>query len=453
MLKIYNVLVSGVTDDSRKVEKDFLFVAHAGVKLDGHDFIHEAVKKGAKVIVGEVDPKNLKLPAKVIYKRVKNSKKELGELASLWYGHPSKKLKIIGVTGTDGKTTTASLIYWILKSAGKETGLVSTVSAQIGEVEYDTGFHVTNPEPLALHDFLSQMVKGGCEYAVLEVTSHGIDQERIAGIDFDIGVLTNITHEHLDYHGSFEKYRETKLKFLKSVKKVVLNKDDASFGYLSSILKDKEILSFSEESAVKGLLPGAYNDANAAAAAVVCGILGVQKEIISEAIGAFELPPGRLEKIENNLGLNIYVDFAHTPNALEKVLEYLSKEKKGKLIVVFGSAGERDVQKRPMMGEVAGRLADLSIVTAEDPRSERVEVISAQITEGIKMSKGEFLVIPERGEAISYAIQRAAENNDTVVICGKGHEKSMAYGEVEYPWSDQEAARVAFSGGVKKIER
>lgn len=453
MLKIYNADVSGITDDSRKVEKNFLFVAHSGIKHDGHLFIPEAIKKGARVIVGEVSVKTLKIPSEVIYKQVKNSKKELGELASLWYGHPSKKLKMIGVTGTDGKTTTSSLIYWILKASGKKVGLVSTVSAQIGEVEYDTGFHVTNPEPIALQDFLSQMVKEGCEYAVLEVTSHGIDQERIAGIDFDIGVLTNITHEHLDYHGSFEKYRDTKLKFLKSVKKVVLNKDDDSFGYLSTMLKDKEVFSFSEENPFKGLLPGGYNDSNAAAAAVVCGILGVQKEVITEAIGAFELPPGRLERIENNLGLNIFVDFAHTPNALERVLEYLSKEKKGKLIVVFGSAGERDAQKRPMMGEVAGRFSDLAIITAEDPRSEKVEKISAQISEGVKISKGEFLIIPERGEAISYAIQKVAEDGDTIVVCGKGHEKSMAYGEVEYPWSDQEAVRVALTGGVSKIER
>lgn len=452
MLKIYNANVLGITDDSRKVKKDFLFIARPGIKHDGDDFIFDAIRKGAKVIVGEVSPNSLNLPAGVIYKQVKSAKKALGEIASLWYGEPSKKLKIVGVTGTDGKTTTSSLIYWILKSVGKKVGLVSTVSAQIGGKEYDTGFHVTNPEPIALQEFLSQMVKEGCEYAVLEVTSHGIDQERIAGIHFDVGVLTNITHEHLDYHGSFEKYRETKLKFLKLAKKVVLNATDPSFEYFSSKLKGKEVYPYSKESPYEGILPGEYNDLNAAAAASVCGLLGIEKDGVKKAISSFKLPPGRLEEIKNDLGLEIYVDFAHTPNALRKVLEYLVSKKKGKLIAVFGCAGERDHQKRPMMGEISGVLADISILTAEDPRSEKAEEIGAQISEGVKKVKGEFLVIPERGEAIAYAVQRVAKKGDTIVVCGKGHEKSMAYGEVEYPWSDQEAVKEALNGGVKKIE-
>ena len=171
-----------------------------------------------------------------------------------------------------------------------------------------------------------------------------------------------------------------------------------------------------------------------------------------EAISSFRLPPGRLEEVKNDKGLKIYIDFAHTPNALERILNYLSEKKKGKLIVVFGCAGERDAQKRPMMGEIAGRLADLSILTAEDPRHEEVLDIISQISEGVKKSNGGFLAIPERGEAISVALKKASKG-DTVVICGKGHEKSMAYGEIEYPWSDQEAVKLALKGGVKKIKR
>ncbi len=233
---------------------------------------------------------------------------------------------------------------------------------------------------------------------------------------------------------------------------VVLNKDDASFSYVSSKLEDKNIFPYVRNDKVKGVLPGKYNESNAAAAVAATGILGISEAEALKAIASFKMPSGRLEKINKGQDFEIYVDFAHTPNALEEVLTYLSKNKKGKLIAVFGSAGERDAKKRPMMGEISGRLADTSIFTAEDPRSEDVSDIISQIAEGAKKAGGYFIAIPERGEAIAEAI-KLAKKGDTVVICGKGHEKSMAYNGVEYPWSDQEAVAVALEGGVKKIEK
>ncbi len=218
----------GVTADSREVKPDFLFVAVKGLTVDGHDYIEKAIENGATIIVGDQD---LNLEP-VQYIKVADSRVALGEIASAWYGNPSEKLTVIGVTGTDGKTTTSNLIYHILKIAGKKVGMVSTINAHIGNQELDTGFHVTNPDVLDLHKYLKLMVEDGCEYAVLEVTSHGIDQQRIAGVKFDTAVLTNISHEHFDYHKTFENYRDTKLQLFKLAKNCVLNKDDESFEYL-----------------------------------------------------------------------------------------------------------------------------------------------------------------------------------------------------------------------------
>jgi UDP-N-acetylmuramoyl-L-alanyl-D-glutamate--2,6-diaminopimelate ligase len=223
--------VSGITDNSKNVKDGNLFIAVKGIKHDGHNFIEDAIKSGASVIVGEIKPK--RKWSSIAYVQVENSRKVLGIVASNWFGNPSNKLKVIGVTGTDGKTTTASMIYHILNSCGKKAGLVSTVSAKIGDREYDTGFHVTNPDPISLQGFLAKMVEANCKYAIVEVTSHGIDQERISGIEFETAVLTNISNEHLDYHKDFEHYRNTKVKLFKRAKRsVVLNKDDASFDYI-----------------------------------------------------------------------------------------------------------------------------------------------------------------------------------------------------------------------------
>ncbi len=484
----------GITADSRQVGKDYIFVAVRGINFDGHNFIKQAVKSGASVVVCEKVPENTNDATYIV---VADTRKVLGVLAAAWFGYPSRKLKIIGVTGTDGKTTTCHLIYHILATAGMKVGLVSTILAKVGKKEFDTGLHVTNPDPVSLQAFLAKMVESGCEYAVIEVTSHGIDQQRIAGVDFDTAALTNITHDHLDYHKNFDNYRKVKISFLKLAKNtVVLNKDDKSWKVIQKLLPRKTKVFFYSlkgnvdarareiEDTQKGLefniyyeghpakivsnLHGKYNVSNMMAAISVAEIYDIPVQRVVKAIRSFDSPAGRLQEVSLGQSFKVFIDFAHTPNALLNVLTYLRKVTQGRLISVFGCAGERDKSKRREMGKISGKISDISVITAEDPRSEKVTAIINRIASGarsqgaVEISKNlkidnekskYFLKIPERGEAVYYAIRKLAKPGDTVVICGKGHERSMAYGLKEYPWSDEEAAREAFKGRVLRIER
>ena len=333
-------------------------------------------------------------------------------------GFAGRKLKIIGVTGTDGKTTTSHLIYEILKNAGFKVALVSTVAAYIGDEEIDTGFHVTSPEPWLLQPLLKKIEKKGFTHLVLEVTSHGLDQNRFVGVKFYVGVITNITHEHLDYHGTFEKYRAAKMKLLRMAKRPILD-------YAKTKLEVKN-----------PVLAGEYNLYNIGAAEAVVKIFGVRYSVIGEVVKNFAGVPGRMEEIKLGQPFRVIVDFAHTPNALEQVLTTLKAQKKPKaqLILVFGCAGLRDHTKRPMMGEIAKRLADAVIVTAEDPRTEKLDDIFNQITDGDDWFRRE----DDRQKAINLAVGMAGPG-DIVVATGKGHEKSMCFGITEYPWSDREA--------------
>ncbi len=382
--------------------------------------------------------------------------------ANVYYGFPSRKLIVIGVTGTDGKTTTCNLIYSILKAAGKEAGLISTINAIIGDKEYETGFHVTSPDPFSLQRFLRLMVDKGCQYAVLEVTSHALDQNRVWGIHFQVGVVTNVTREHLDYHKTYENYLKTKGLLIKWADKAVLNADDGSFEYLKT-LKEKAVTYSLKNPVVipfKLNLPGEYNISNALAASAAAVCLGINSAAIRKGLENLTDLPGRFEEINEGQDFKVIVDFAHTPNALENVLTEVVKRKSStsRIILVFGCAGLRDTTKRPMMGEISGRLADLSILTAEDPRTEDVNRIIGEIAEGSRRAgameltnrrvseangiKHGFIIETDRKEAIRRAINRARAG-DWVLITGKGHEKSMCFGEVEFPWSDQEEVRQA----------
>ncbi|HUW24305.1 MAG TPA: UDP-N-acetylmuramoyl-L-alanyl-D-glutamate--2,6-diaminopimelate ligase [Patescibacteria group bacterium] len=378
--------------------------------------------------------------------------------ALLRYRFPSRQLKIVGVTGTDGKTTTVSLIYHILKEAGLSVGMVSTVSAKIGEKEIDTGFHVTSPNPQLLQRLLRKMVQSGIKYVVMEVTSHGLDQFRFLGINYEIGVLTNVTHEHLDYHQTFAHYLQTKAKLFARARIAVLNRDDGSFSFLESLVSGKggRLLSYgiSQEAdftprnfPFETPLRGEYNRYNILAAIAAASALGLNKEVVGKAVASFRGIVGRMEEIVSGgraKSFRVMVDFAHTPNALEQVLKTLREDlkKDQRLIVVFGAAGLRDRGKRPMMGKIAGKLADLVVLTAEDPRTEKVVDICNQIAVGCRRVGVEPTIISNRQEAIEFAIKNA-KKGDIVVICGKGHEKSMCFGKKEYPWSDQEAIKKA----------
>lgn len=332
-------------------------------------------------------------------KWLKNLKHLIGAIvATLVYRYPARNLKIIGVTGTDGKTTTVHLIYSILKSAEKRTAFVSSIAAKIGDKEIDTGFHVTTPNPWLLQRLLWQMVNEKIEYVILETTSHGLGQHRLLGCNFQVGVVTNITHEHLDYHKTFKKYLAAKAKLFQGVKIAVLNRDEEHFNYLKRVAKKAKIVSYGidkkadytpESFKFKTKLPGKYNLYNCLAAIAATKALGIKDGIIRKAVGNFSNLPGRLEEISEGQDFQIFVDFAHTPNGLENVLETLKEEKgKGRLIVVFGCAGERDKEKRPIMGEIATKMADLVVLTAEDPRSEDVNDIIAQIVTGCKKAGG-----------------------------------------------------------------
>lgn len=391
----------GLTDDSRKVEKGYIFVAVKGVGQDGHNYIKDAFKNGASLVVGEKDM------GVGNYLRVKDSREALGQLASAWFGNPSGKLKIIGVTGTKGKTTTAHIIHHILNSLGKRVGILSSISVP--------GLHVTSPDVVTLHEFLKKFVDDGDEYAIIEVSSHGIDQKRIAGVHFDVGVLTNIAPEHLDYHKTFKEYKRIKMSFINSSKWKVIAPEDT----------------------LLNLLPGKYNNLNIEAALSAVEKFGISRSSALKALKDFRLPEGRLAEIKNNIGVKIIIDFAHTPDSLDAVLTHLRETTHGKLISVFGCAGERDPRKRFKMGKISAGLSDVSIFTAEDPRSENIFDIISKMSEGARTTGKTFFKIAERGEAIAYALS-ICKKGDTVAILGKGHEKSMAYGDCEHPWSDKE---------------
>jgi len=361
-------------------------------------------------------------------------------LANLWYGFPSHKLKVIGVTGTDGKTTTTHLIAHILKTTGKKISFISTISASVAGQESDIGFHVTTPSPFALQKLLKRSADNNDEYFVLETTSHALDQNRVWGINYEVGVITNITHEHLDYHKTYEEYVKTKLKLLKIAKIGIKNTDK-----IVNIVKQIPNLT-------------KYNKYNYSSAYTVCKELGLSDEIILKALKTFELPKGRLDLVYDK-DFKVIIDFAHTPNGFIQLLPAIRKlylKKGGRLIHVFGSAGLRDFTKRPLMGKASGRSCDLIILTEEDYRTEDPIKICQEIASGledektvkinynqlINCSERSYSVIVNREKAIREAI-KIAKVGDVVVLTGKGHEKSLCRGKTEEPWDEYKAVEKA----------
>lgn len=485
---IPNTQITGIAIDNRKVQPGDLFVAMQGGSADGHDFIADAIQRGAVAVVGAREMAGLAVP----YIRVENPRQVLSYLAAAFYDNPGKKLTVIGVTGTDGKTTTSNLLYHILIAAGLKAGLISTVNAVIGDEVLDTGFHVTTPDAPDVQRYLARMVGAGLTHVVLETTSHGLVQHRVDASQYDIAVVTNITHEHLDQHGSYENYRAAKGRLFElladTVEKPqgnprlgVLNLDDAaSYPYLRSITGSAvsygltpaadfyaeniryepaglrfDVVGFDKLSQqdfrvpVTSNLVGAYNVSNCLAAftAAVSG-LGIAPAIAAQGIAALAGIPGRMERIDLGQLFTAIVDFAHTPNALKVSLEAARQMTQGRLIVAFGSAGLRDREKRCMMAETAAQLADVSILTAEDPRTESLDGILAEMAEGAR-SRGavegaSFYRIADRAAALRFAV-KLARPSDLVIACGKGHEQSMCFGTTEYLWDDRTAMRAALA--------
>ncbi|MBU1085089.1 MAG: Mur ligase family protein [Candidatus Beckwithbacteria bacterium] len=370
-------------------------------------------------------------------------------LANLCYGFPSRKLTIIGITGTSGKTTTSYLIYHLLLKANLKVALISTILCKIGKKEIDIGLHVTNPSPFALQKMLKKIKDKGYTHLVLETTSHGLAQHRCWGINFQYGVLTNIAHEHLDYHKTLKNYQKAKLKLIKKAKVAVINRLDPSY-QLAIKAASGRVIEFDQSCKfISKNLIGSFNQKNISAAVAIAKDLNIPINTIKKAISSFPGVPGRMEVIQTK-PFNIVIDFAHKPDALMAALGSLRKITKGKLISVFGCAGLRDILKRPIMGRISSKLADITILTAEDPRTESVIDINNQIESGFIKSKTNHLYRqPDRQQAINQAIA-LAKPKDTVALFGKSHEKSICFGTIEHPWSEHLAVKKAIKLLSKK---
>jgi UDP-N-acetylmuramoyl-L-alanyl-D-glutamate--2,6-diaminopimelate ligase len=470
--------IEAIAWDSRQVRPGSLFVAYPGVAVDGHDFIPEALANGAAAVVAERQIEGLDLPRVV----VPDGREALAYLSAAWHGYPSRQLVVVGVTGTDGKTTTCNLLYSILVASGCRTGLVTTVNAVIGERVMDTGLHTTTPDAPDVQRYLAEMVAAGIEIAVLEVTSHGLEQHRVAACDFDVAVVTNVTHEHLDIHGSLQAYQRAKAMLFQHLmagqrklgvpKVAVLNADDDSYHYLSPIPADRHLAYGLEGDAdvvatgirrspadtcftvqspqvdfeLRTVLVGDFNLSNVMAATSAALALDLPVVAIQQGIWQVKGVVGRMERVDEGQGFAAIVDFAHTPNALERALEAARVLTDGRVLAVFGCAGERDREKRSWMGEISGRLADVTVMTAEDPRRESLDAILDEMARGAEEAGAvlgcSYFRVPDRAEAIQFAVD-LAHPGDLVIACGKGHEQSMCFGTVETPWSEHEVLRTA----------
>jgi UDP-N-acetylmuramoyl-L-alanyl-D-glutamate--2,6-diaminopimelate ligase len=474
--------ISQIEFDSRLVGPGSLFVALRGGYTDGHRFLQQALQRGAIAAVIESNATDAELTGYRAVVSTVDSRALLARLASNFYSAPSRAMTVVGVTGTDGKTTTSYFIEAMCRHAGRKTGMIGTVAVRIGA---DIDLHEsrqTTPESLHIQHYLAQMRDHGVDLAVVEATSHGLELHRLDGCEFDIGVITNVTHEHLDFHGSIENYRHAKGGLLRRVASArrlgklgiaVINTDDEGARSLEPDAAGCTILHYSTTGAKAAdvraeqivthpagatfvlqtpvgscpatiHLPGAYNVANAIAAASAGVGLGLPLETIAEGIASLRAVPGRMETVSEGQPFAVIVDYAHTPDAIRSVLQEARKLATGRVLVVFGSAGERDVAKRAIQGAVAVTDADFAVFTSEDPRFEDPDAIIAQIAEGAVGAGGrrgvDFDCIEDRRQAIAVALDRAGAG-DVVVLAGKGHEQSMIYGSEKRPWNEAAVAR------------
>lgn len=475
--------IRGIAYDSRRVQPGFLFVAVEGRQTDGHRYIEQAVAAGAAAVVVQ---KAVAVPPPAAWVRVSDSRLALGLLAARFYDFPAEKLKMIGVTGTNGKTTTTHLISAVYRAAGMKTGLIGTINNRIGErvlpVEH------TTPESLDLQRLLAEMVAEKVSVAVMEVSSHALALHRVAGCSFDAGVFTNITRDHLDFHRNFEDYLEAKSLLFRSLGAsgdrrpgvAVVNADDPRARSIIAAtgaqvvtyavnnradVRAEDIritprgVSFAVCSPWGGRrvalkLTGLFNVYNALAAVATGGAMGLPLELI---VGALQEVPGvrgRFELVDRGQDFTVVVDYAHTPDGLENVLQTARQITAGRLITVFGCGGDRDRTKRPIMGEIAGRLSDLPVLTSDNPRTEDPLKIIAEVEEGLVrvLERDRYLVVPDRREAIFRAVA-AAGKGDTVLIAGKGHEDYQIIGTQKYPFDDREEAQRALDRIIRARER
>ena len=479
--------ITAVTYNSADVTPGACFVAIRGKWRDGHSYIAEALTRGASMVVG-MDAAPADFPSDRVYARVADSRRELGALAAALAGRPSERMAVVGVTGTDGKTTTTNLIDAILEAGGVRCGLMSTVDFMVGGKRIQNNSRFTTLEAPEVQSLLAQMADANTACAILETTSSGLALHRVYGVDYDVAVFTNITSEHLELHGTKEAYwrakamlaeaidpNATKAATPKTPKACVLNADDSSYTYLRDFCR-APIVTYAIDApadvraermelradgsrfdvrlpdgsrfTVETPLVASYNVSNCLAAIAVGHLFGVPPERMAHALATFGGVPGRMERIEMGQPFSVVVDYAHTADSLEKVLTVLRPLTRGRLIAVFGSAGDRDRVKRPAMGAVAARLADFSVITDEDPREEDAASILREIAAGAEHEgarEGEqFQCVVGRREGIGAAFARA-QAGDTVLLAGKGHEQSIIIGKEKLPWDDRRVAREALS--------
>ncbi len=453
--------VSALVFDSRKVTEDSLYVAVKGTVADGHSFIASSIEKGAKTIVCEELPENL--DQNITYIKVKDSSKTLGQLASNFYGNPSEKLKLIGVTGTNGKTSVSTLLFDVFKNLGYNSALLSTVEIRVGD-EIIPATHTT-PDVITINQILAKAVESGCEFAFMEVSSHGISQNRTEGLHFKIAGFTNLTHDHLDYHKTFDEYLKTKKRFFDELNDdaiAITNVDDKNGNVMLQNTKAKKkfyalktmadyhgrtlevdfngmLLNFNGKE-FWTTLTGKFNVYNLLLVFGIASELGFQQEEILQAISILKRVSGRFETFKSDGGIFFIVDYAHTPDALENVLDSVNdiRTKNERLITVFGCGGDRDHSKRPEMGNIATKKSTLAIITSDNPRTEDPAVIIKEIEAGVEPQNfSKYTSIPDRREAIKMAI-KFAEPKDIIVVAGKGHENYQEINGVKHHFDDKE---------------
>ena len=484
VFNLNNFEVEGIAYDSRKVKENYIFVAIKGTKYDGHDFINDAIVRGAKCVVVSQRPSII--PSDICEVLVEDTKEALSEVANIYYDFPSKKLNVVGITGTNGKTTTSFIIKEIFKETGMKAGLIGTIFYEIGERKIMSTN--TTPESLDLIEMLSEMLRNECKWAIMEVSSHGIDQKRIEGIDFNTGIFTNIApHEHLDYHKTFKNYLYTKLKFFtkylkessKKEKYAIINIDSNysklfiknceknGIDYITvgkhrnskiklldyKIEKNGNIIEvgienkkFTFESKIIGF-GNIYNLLNGIAFAYAYKI---PFDIVQKAFLNIENVPGRFEFINEGQDFFVIVDYAHTHHALQNLLLSVKSLKPRRIILIFGCGGDRDKSKRPLMGKIGVKMADFVIITSDNPRSEDPLEIIKDIESGIPFYlRRKYAKIPDRRQAIYEGIS-LARSGDCVVIAGKGHEAFQILKDVTIPFDDREEARKAIRDIIEK---
>lgn len=466
--------VQGIAYDSRKVEKDFVFVCIVGYQTDGHQYIESAVEKGATVIVAQEGANVPELPDSVTVVFAENTRKALAQLGAAFYGHPEKQLKVIGITGTNGKTTVTTLVKSILEFEGKNVGLIGTNQNMICSRVLPT--ERTTPESLELFELFSQMVAEDVEYVVMEVSSHSLELYRVYGIEFCVGAFTNLTQDHLDFHGTMENYLAAKEKLFLQSQCGVVNADDLggkqilekgacpmqSFGVDS----DSDFRGGDIRISARGVIfsvmyknnnhtarlgiPGKFSVYNALTALGIVVSAGIEIDRAIEALTFAKGVMGRCETVYTNTDYTVIIDYAHTPDGLENIIKTVREFAEGRVITLFGCGGDRDRTKRPIMGEIAGTLSDYCVVTSDNPRTEDPGAIIEDVMVGVRKTGCDHIIIENRREAIGYAIS-FAKQGDCVILAGKGHETYQILGKTKHHFDEREVIAECL-GKMKKTE-